>query len=81
MRGLTNTQQPAHPFPAPARSHLAAAVAIVCGDTDGIDFPWQRGPSIATNIGRRSHHVDTEHNHFCLSAFFFPSSTLLSHGT
>lgn len=53
-----------------AHSHLAVAVAIVCGDTDGIDFPWQRGPSIATNIGRRSHHVDTEHNHFCLSAFF-----------
>lgn len=65
-----------HSFPAPAHSHLAVAVSIVCGDTYGIDFPWQHGPSIATNIGRQSHHVDTEHNHFCLSAFFFSSSFL-----
>ena len=51
-------------------SHLTAAISIVCVDTYGIDFPWQHRPSIATNIGLQSHHVDTEHNHFCLSALF-----------
>ena len=51
-----------------ALSHPAMAISIVCVDTYGIDFPWQCGPSIATNIGLQSHHVDTEHNHFCLSA-------------
>lgn len=53
-----------------AHSHLKPAISIYWFDTYGIDFPWQHGPSIATNIGRQSHHVDTEHNHFCLSAFF-----------
>lgn len=53
-----------------AHSHLKPAISIYCVDTYGIDFPWQHSPSIATNIGRQSHHVDTEHNHFCLSAFF-----------
>lgn len=31
--------------------HLTMAISIVCVDTYEIDFPWQHGPSIATNIG------------------------------
>lgn len=68
MRAHTQTTH--RDIPAVAHSRLTMAISIVCVDTHGIDFPWQRGPSIATNIGLQSHHVDTEHNHFCLSALF-----------
>lgn len=34
-----------------AHSHLTMGISVVCVDTYGIDFPWQHGPSIATNTG------------------------------
>lgn len=38
-------------IPTLARSHLTMGISVGCVDTYGIDFPWQHGPSIATNIG------------------------------
>lgn len=38
-------------IPTQAHSHLTVAISIAFVDTYGIDFPWQHGPSTATNIG------------------------------